>query len=56
MSQARFCLDGMGKVQRARGEFGGAISPLKRALAADVSVREGGVVLQISPAAGDLAA
>jgi hypothetical protein len=56
MSQARFCLDGMRKVQRARHAFGGAICPLKRGRAADVSVREGGVVLQISPAVGDLAA
>ena len=56
MSQARFCLDGMGKVQCARDEFGGATGLLKRVIAVDVSVREGGVVLQIFPAVGDLAA
>ena len=40
----------------ARDEFAGAICALKRGLAADVSAREGGVVLQIFPAVGDLAA
>jgi len=52
MSQARFCLDGMKKVQRGLRR----ICPLKRGVAADVSAREGGVVLQISPVVGDLAA
>jgi hypothetical protein len=46
----------MRKVQRVRDEFGGAIGPLKRGRAADVSAREGGVVLQIFPVVGDLAA
>lgn len=41
----------MQKVQRGR-----RIRSLKRDLAADVSAREGGVVLQIFPAIGDLAA
>jgi hypothetical protein len=56
MSQARLCLGTMKKVQQARDEFAGAICALKRALAADVSACEGGVVLQIFPAVGDLAA
>jgi hypothetical protein len=42
MSQARLCLDGMRKVQCVRDEFGEAICLLKRGLAVDVSVREGG--------------
>jgi hypothetical protein len=56
MSQARFCLDGMKKVQRRSRRIRPAICPLKRGFAANVSAREGGVVLQIFPAVGDLAA
>ena len=56
MSQARFCLGGMKKVQRGQRRICRAICTLKRGLAADVSAREGGVVLQISPVIGDLAA
>ncbi len=61
MSQARFCLGGMKKVQRPETNLGPrricrAICALKRGLALDVSAREGGVVLQIFPAVGDLAA
>jgi len=56
MSQARFCLHGMKKVQCVGDELAGAIHALKRGVMADVSAREGGVVLQIFPAVGDLAA
>jgi len=55
MSQARFCLDGVKKVQRPPRRIW-VFCMLKRGLAADVSAREGGVVLQIFPAVGDLAA
>jgi hypothetical protein len=49
MSQARLCLDGMRKVQCVRDEFGEAICLLKRGLAADVSVREGGGPFGFAP-------
>jgi hypothetical protein len=56
MSQARFCLGGMKKVQRRPRPTCRIICMLKRGLAEDVSGREGGVVLQIFPVIGDLAA
>jgi len=56
MSQARFCLGRMKKVQCRPRPIYRAICMLKRGLAADVSGREDGVVLQIFPVVGDLAA
>ena len=56
MSQARFCLDGVKKVQGRPRPTCRAICSLKRSLAADVPGREDGVVLQIFPVIGDLAA
>ena len=46
MSQARFCLGRMKKVQRRPGPTLRAIFMLKRGLAADVSGRDGGADLQ----------
>ena len=46
----------MKKVQRRPRPICRAICMLKRGVAADVSGREGGVVLQIFPVIGDLAA
>jgi hypothetical protein len=46
----------MKKVQRRPETKLPAICVLKRGVAADVSGREGGVVLQIFPVIGDLAA
>src|SRR6266404_7467298 len=54
MSQARFCLERKEKGSTRRDEFAGAICMLKRGLAADVSARRAGVVLQIFPSATSL--
>ena len=49
MSQARFCLNGMKKVQRRARRIFRTICTLKRGLSADVSLARAGVVLKDFP-------